>query len=133
MWILGLKGFRYSRALSICDTVKLPISDHPKCKDLVVAYWRWSLTRISHRGVVQEKVQDINFLAECNKVTYTCSSTFVHSKWCSTHSKQRDHTMRQVIAYQRFRIIKKYRTINPKVVVVAYEIWSFTRAFMKGL
>ena len=35
----------------------------------------------------------------CNKVTYTCSSTFVHSKWCSTHSKQRDHTMRQVIAY----------------------------------
>ena len=69
----------------------------------------------------------------CNKVTYTCSSMFLHSKWCSTHSKQRDHTVRQVIAYYRFRIIKKYRTVNPKVVVVAYEIWSFTRAFIKGL
>ena len=64
MWILGLKGFRYSRALSICDTVKLPISDHPKCKDLVVAYRRWSFTRISHRGVVQEKVQHIYFFTE---------------------------------------------------------------------
>ena len=137
MWILELKGFRYSRALSICDTVKLPISLHPKCEDLAVTQRRWSFTRISHRGLVQEKVQDINFLAEyfiaCNKVTYTCSSTFVHSKWCSTHSKQRDHTMRQVITYQRFRIIKKYRTVNPKVVVVAYEICLFTRAFIKVL
>ena len=64
MLILGLKWLRYSRALSICDTVKLPISDHQKCKDLVVAYRRWSFTRISHRGVVQEKVQHIYFFTE---------------------------------------------------------------------
>ena len=27
-------------------TVQPPVSDHPKCEDLVVAYGRWSLTRI---------------------------------------------------------------------------------------
>ena len=30
----------------ILSTVKLPISDHPKCEDLVVGYRRWSLGRI---------------------------------------------------------------------------------------
>ena len=30
----------------ILSTVKLPISDHPKCEDLVVGYRRWSLRRI---------------------------------------------------------------------------------------
>ena len=64
MWILGLTGLRYSRALSICDTVKLPVSNHPKCKDLAVTYRRWSFTRISHRGLVQEKFQHIYFFAE---------------------------------------------------------------------
>ena len=31
---------------SILGTVELPISDHPKCEDLVVGYRRWSLRRI---------------------------------------------------------------------------------------
>ena len=30
----------------ILSTVELPISDHPKCEDLVVGYRRWSLKRI---------------------------------------------------------------------------------------
>ena len=30
----------------ILGTVELPISDHPKCEDLVVGYRRWSLRRI---------------------------------------------------------------------------------------
>ena len=30
----------------ILSTVELPISDHPKCEDLVVGYRRWSLRRI---------------------------------------------------------------------------------------
>ena len=64
MWIVGLKGLRYSRALSVGDIVKLPISYHPKCKDLEVSYRRGSLTRISHRGLFQEEVQHIYFLAE---------------------------------------------------------------------
>ena len=57
MWIVGLKGLRYSRALSVGDIVKLPISYHPKCKG-------GSFTRISHRGLFQEEVQHIYFLAE---------------------------------------------------------------------
>ena len=31
-------------------TVKPPISDHPKCQDLVAAYRRWSLTRVEPEG-----------------------------------------------------------------------------------
>ena len=30
--------------------VEPPMSDHPKCKDLVVAHRRWSLTRIEPLG-----------------------------------------------------------------------------------
>ena len=30
----------------ILSTVELPISDHPRCEDLVFGYWRWSLRRI---------------------------------------------------------------------------------------
>ena len=37
------------------STVKPPISDHPKCKDWVVAYGRWSFTRIKPQGVSSEK------------------------------------------------------------------------------
>ena len=33
------------KSLSL-KTVELPISDHPKCEDLVVGYRRWSLRRI---------------------------------------------------------------------------------------
>ena len=92
MWILGLKWLRYTRALSICDTVKLPISNHPKCKDLVVAYRRWSFTRIIHRGLVQEKVQHIYFFTEyllhANKVTYICSCLYTLSGVPHTANKE---------------------------------------------
>ena len=33
-----------------CCTVELPVSDHPKYQDLVVAYGRWSLTRVEPEG-----------------------------------------------------------------------------------
>ena len=36
-------------------TVEPPVSDHPKCKDLMVAYGRWSLTRIEPQGASSEK------------------------------------------------------------------------------
>ena len=46
-------------------TVEPPISDHPKCKDLVVAYGRWLLTRIKPHGVPFEKSSlHIYFLEE---------------------------------------------------------------------
>ena len=37
------------------NTVEPPISDHPKCKDLVAAYGRWSLTRIEPQGFSSDK------------------------------------------------------------------------------
>ena len=36
--------------MMIDDTVEAPVSHHPKCQDLVVAYGRWSLTRVEPEG-----------------------------------------------------------------------------------
>ena len=36
-------------------TVEPPVSDHPKRKDLVVTYGRWSLTRIEPQEASSEK------------------------------------------------------------------------------
>ena len=35
---------------SVFTAVEPPVSDHPKCKDLVVAYGKWSLTRFNPRA-----------------------------------------------------------------------------------
>ena len=37
------------------NTVESPVSNHPKCKDLVIAYGRWSLARIETQGASSEK------------------------------------------------------------------------------
>ena len=47
-------------------TVELPISDHPRCKDLVVAYGRWSLTRIEPQGSSSEKMHRHTYFMENN-------------------------------------------------------------------
>jgi len=39
------------------NTVEPPVSDHLKCKHLVVAYGRWSLTRIEPGHLFQEEVR----------------------------------------------------------------------------
>ena len=103
MWVLGRNWLRYSRALSVGHIVKLPISYHPKCKDLDVSYRRGSFTRISHRGLFREEVQHIYFLAEnllhaIKLLTHVVPCLYT-LKWCNTHNKQRDHTMQQVVTY----------------------------------
>ena len=45
--------YNYQREL--LNTVESPVSDNPKCKDLVIAYGRWSLTRIEPQGASSEK------------------------------------------------------------------------------
>ena len=46
-------------------TVEPPVSDRPKCKDLVVFYGRWSLTRIEPWGASFEKRSGhINFMED---------------------------------------------------------------------
>ena len=39
----------------LARTVEPPVSDHPNCKDSVVAYGRWSFTRIEPQGASSEK------------------------------------------------------------------------------
>ena len=60
------------------NTVEPPVSQHPKCKDLVVAYGKWSLTgggrlrevvaltRIEQQGVFSEKRSGHIYFVEDN-------------------------------------------------------------------
>ena len=47
-------------------TVESPVSDHPKCKDLVVAYRRWSLAIIEPQGASSEKRSGQIYFTEDN-------------------------------------------------------------------
>ena len=49
----------------ILSTVKLPISDHPKCEDLVVGYRRWSLRRIKLQKCQKRFLRHLLFHKEC--------------------------------------------------------------------
>ena len=49
-----------------CTTVESPVSDHPKCKDRVVAHGRWSFTRIEPTGASSEKRSRTIYFIEDN-------------------------------------------------------------------
>ena len=53
-------------AVSLWHTVEPPVSDHPKCKDLVATYWRWSLTRIEPQGASSRKRSEHIYFMEDN-------------------------------------------------------------------
>ena len=48
------------------NTVESPVSNHPKCKDLVIAYGRWSLARIETQGASSEKSARYIYFMEDN-------------------------------------------------------------------
>ena len=50
------------------NTVEPSVSYHPKCKDLVVTYERWSLTRNRITGVSSEKMSGHIYFTEDNLV-----------------------------------------------------------------
>ena len=62
------------------NTVEPPVSDHPRCKEWVVAYGRWSFTRTEPRGVSSEKksrhifFMEDNLLHALSKLGYQWSS-----------------------------------------------------------
>ena len=43
-----------------------PVSDHPKSKDLVVAYGRWSFTRVEPQGASNKKRFGLIYFMEDN-------------------------------------------------------------------
>ena len=49
----------------ILSTVKLPISNNPKCEDLVVGYRRWSLRRIKLQKCQKRFLRHLLFHKEC--------------------------------------------------------------------
>ena len=80
-------------------TVEPIVSNHPKCKDWVVAYGRWSFTRIEPRGASSEKRSRHIYFMEDNLLHACCykSSSYILSKKANI---ARDQRMRQVVAYK---------------------------------
>ena len=111
-------------AVSLWHTVEPPVSDHPKCKDLVATYWRWSLTRIEPRGPLTWRGPGTSTLW---KIIYCmqflsypmCSSMLslkfsIYSKYHSAHSIHRDQRMCQVVTYRRLKAMENHYTFRPK-------------------
>ena len=83
-------------AVSLRHMLEPPVSNYPKCKDLLAAYWRWSLTRIEPQGASNEKRSGRIYFMEDNYcmqfLSYAmCSSMlslkfFIYSKYHSAHS-----------------------------------------------
>ena len=76
---------------SAANTAQPPVSDHPKCEELVVAYGRWSLTRVERQEVFYERTSGHIYLLKrmycmqflgCNK----CKSNRHPENWSFTRS-----------------------------------------------
>ena len=52
---------------------------------------------------------------------------FVYSKSHSAHSENRDQRMRQLVAYKGLKTMENINRQAPKMVLVAYGRWLFTR------
>ena len=63
---ISLLPIRSPISRSFPYTVEPPVSDRTKCKDLVVVYGRWSLTRIESQGTSSEKWSGHIFFMEDN-------------------------------------------------------------------
>ena len=114
------------------ETVERPISNHPKCQDLVVAYGRWSVTRVESEGALLRTVPKHllitkEFIAYIFLVTIRavlgCHLRFpINSEKHSTYSEHGDQTMYQVVAYKRLKVMKNCKAVTSKEVW-----WSFMR------
>ena len=117
--------------------VEPPVSDHPKCKDSVVPYGRWSLTRIKPHEALWRRGPDTSTLW---KITYCmqflsyamCSSMlslkfFVYSKYYSAQSEYRNQSMQQVVVYKKVKNSRKILTFRAQNNRTTR--WSFTRVF----
>ena len=60
------------------DTVKPSVSDHPKCKDLVVAYGRWAFTRIETQEASSKKRPGHIYFIEDNLLHAISKSRYVY-------------------------------------------------------
>ena len=99
--------------------------------------YRWSFMRIKPRGPFLEKIRThLHFGREsiaCNFLFILLCSFMLSVKvlcilWkVYTYSKDRHQTMPQMVTYQGVKQWKILKTSSKKVVLVAYERWSFTR------
>ena len=92
------------------------------CQDLVVAYGRWSLTRIGQQKVSFEN-RPCTFWKKirCMQIISLICCDVLHINWAARQIQwTRDKTIRQVVAYRR---LKQRRIIElvSEVLTVAYE------------
>lgn len=91
----------------------LPQATNQNAK-ISVAYRRWSLMRMNHRGSISGSGPDMFTFLQTIFLSYIqCSSILslkvLHILWVAKF-----HTMRQVDAYKRLKTMKNYKTIMPK-------------------
>ena len=118
-------------------TVKLPV---PKCKRINSRLQEGAAgkNQIS-RGLIQEEVSTLTFWKRiycmqllsndmCCSMSLNIIMFFVYSEYCNMCiRKQRDHTMHNIFAYKRLKIMENYKTVRQKYVTVTYARCSFTR------
>ena len=99
------------------NTVKLPISNHPKYKDLVIAYRRCLIMGIDKQDVSSKTTSWHIYLVEYNLSLLPAISKlpiciivvpniYVYAKRRST-SAIRHHIMHQLVAYKKLKTMKK--------------------------
>ena len=91
----------------------------------VVVHKRWSLGGIESQGVsfemgsrhiyfFGENLLPASFKLPIRVVPCCHGKVFVYSEWRGSYSEQRDHAMRQVVAYRSLKTIEKYSAVRPK-------------------
>ena len=84
------------------NTVKPPVSDHPKGEDLMVVYENQTEdVFFEKRSRKQHYFLAENLLEICYQYVqfHVVTGSFVYSEQCGTNSEQRDRIMGQVVAY----------------------------------
>ena len=100
-------------------TVEPPVSDHPKCKDRVVAYGRRSFTRIEPQGSSCEKRSRNIYFVEDNLLHAMSKVVYVYMQF---------HVVSKVLCI--FQVL--YIVHTAKIEIREYTKWSLTRGKNNG-
>ena len=101
------------------NTVKHPISNHPKYKDLVIAYGRCSIIGVDKQDVSSKTSSRHTYLVEDNLLPAIsklpiCISVAVPKINVNKSSSIRDHIMYQVVAYKKLKTMENNTTVRLK-------------------
>ena len=122
---------KFKELIVVGNTVKPPISDHPKWEELMVAYGRWLLMRIKPQGVSSKKRFGLIYSSEddlmhaisklqCMYVSfYVVTKSSLHIPW--VHSFGMTHLMISDLRSLRSHASKK--VMNSLRATIYWFLW----------